>query len=254
MILAQKQMGKIERESHFSKDQLVSDNLPYVKRIVQRIAIHLPADVEIDDLFNAGIIGLIQAAERYDPTRDNKFITYAVFRIKGAILSELRSRDFLSKSIRRKAREIENTRLILEQKFGREIKDEEVAEKLNLSLNEYYRIKKISSISFISFEEIGYSSKEDQKNLMSYLISNDTQDALTLTKLNELEKSVAKGISELSEKERIVISLYYWDELTMKEIGKALDITESRVSQIHSQAIGRLQKKLIKAQFIEDLQ
>lgn len=246
-------MGKIDRGSHFSKDQLVSDNLPYVKRIVQRIAIHLPADVEIDDLFNAGIIGLIQAAERYDPTRDNKFITYAVFRIKGAILSELRSRDFLSKSIRRKAREIENSRLILEQKFGREIKDEEVAEKLNLSLNEYYRIKKISSISFISFEEIGYSSKEDQKKLMRYLISNDTQDALTLTKLNELEKSVAKVISELSEKERIVISLYYWDELTMKEIGKALDITESRVSQIHSQAIGRLRKKLSKAQFIEDL-
>ena len=210
--------------------------------------------MEIDDLINAGIIGLIQAAERYDPTRDNKFITYAAFRIRGAVLSELRSRDFLSKSNRRKAREIENTYLHLEKRLGREVRDEEVAEELGLSLDEFYRIKKISSISFISFEEIGYTSKEDRKRLMSYLISDDNENALTLTRLNELEKSVAKAIGELSEKERIVVSLYYWDELTMKEIGKALDITESRVSQIHSQAIVRLRRKLNKTHLIEDLQ
>ena len=253
MGLAQRQIRKLERVDRISRDQLIADYLPHVKRIVQRIAVHVPAYVEVDDLINAGIIGLIQAAERYDPTRDNKFITYAAFRIKGAVLSELRSRDFLSKSNRRKAREIENTYFHLEKKFGRKVKDEEVAKELGLSLNEFYRIKKISSISFISFEEIGYTSKEDRKRLMSYLINEDTEDALTLTRLNELEKSVAQAIGELTEKERIVISLYYWDEFTMKEIGRVLDITESRVSQIHSQAIGRLRRKLSRAHLIEDL-
>jgi RNA polymerase sigma factor for flagellar operon FliA len=253
MGLAQRQIGKLDRGAHISRDQLIADYLPHVKRIVQRIAVHVPAYVEVDDLINAGIVGLIQAAERYDPTRDNKFITYAAFRIKGAVLSELRSRDFLSKSNRRKAREIENTYLHLEKKLGRKVKDEEVAEELGLSLNEFYRIKKISSISFISFEEIGYTSKEDRKRLMNYLINEDTEDALTLTRLNELEKSVAQAIGELTEKERIVISLYYWDEFTMKEIGKVLDITESRVSQIHSQAIGRLRRKMSRTLLVEDL-
>jgi RNA polymerase sigma factor for flagellar operon FliA len=226
MALAQRQIGKLKRESSFSRDELITEHLPYVKRIVQRIAVHLPANVETDDLLNAGIIGLIQAAERYDPTMDNKFITYAVFRIKGAVLSELRSRDFLSKS------------------------NEEVAEDLGLSLDEFNRIRKTSSISFISFDEIGYTSKEDQKSLMRYLINNDTEDALTLTRLNEIEKAIAEAIGALAEKERKVISLYYWEEFTMKEIGKTLDITESRVSQIHSQAIGRLRRKLIKEHLV----
>jgi len=253
MALAQRQTGKLKTESSLSRDELITEYLPYVKRIVQRISVHLPSNVETDDLINAGIIGLIQAAERYDPTMDNQFITYAVFRIKGAVLSELRSRDFLSKSNRRKAREIENTYLSLEQKLSRQAKDEEVAENLGLSLDEFYRIKKISSISFISFEEIGYTSKEDQKSLLHYLISHDTEDALTLTRLNEIEAAIAEAIGALPDKERKVISLYYWEEFTMKEIGKALDITESRVSQIHSQAIGRLRRKLIKEHLVENL-
>jgi len=253
MALAQRQIGKLKRESSFSRDELIIEYLPYVKRIVQRISVHLPSNVETDDLINAGIIGLIQAAERYDPTMENQFITYAVFRIKGAVLSELRSRDFLSKSNRRKAREIENAFLSLEQKLSRQAKDEEVAENLGLSLDEFYRIKKISSISFISFEEIGYTSKEDQKSLMHYLISHDTEDALTLTRLNEIETAIAEAIGALPDKERKVISLYYWEEFTMKEIGKTLDITESRVSQIHSQAIGRLRRKLIKEHLVENL-
>lgn len=253
MALAQRQIGTLKRGASFSRDELITEHLPYVKRIVQRIAVHLPANVETDDLLNAGVIGLIQAAERYDPTMDNKFITYAVFRIKGAVLSELRSRDFLSKSNRRKAREIENTYLSLEQKLSRQAKDEEVAEDLGLSLDEFYRIRKISSISFISFEEIGYTSKENQKSLMRYLINNDTEDALTLTRLNEIEKATAEAIGALSEKERKVISLYYWEEFTMKEIGKTLDITESRVSQIHSQAIGSLRRKLINEHLLENL-
>ena len=252
MEIAENQIGKLKRDVQPSRDQLITEYLPYVKRIVQRIAVHLPGSVEIDDLTNAGIIGLIEAAERYDPTRDNKFITYAVFRIKGAVLSELRSRDFLSKANRRKARELEKAHLNLEQKLGREVKDEEVADELGLSLNAFYQIKGLSSISFISLDEIGCTSEKDQKGLMSYLVDDTSEDALTLTRLSEIEKSVADAIGKLPEKERLIISLYYWEELTMKEIGKILGITESRVSQIHSQAVARLRRKLTKEHLIGD--
>ncbi|MDY6986477.1 MAG: FliA/WhiG family RNA polymerase sigma factor [Thermodesulfobacteriota bacterium] len=244
MAPAEAQQKQPEREAQLSRDELITKHLPHVKRIVDRIAVHLPKSVDLDDLNNAGVIGLIEAAQRYDPSRDNSFITYAAFRIKGAVLSELRSRDFLSKANRRKAREIERAHFRLEQKWGREVKDDEVAQELGLDLNEYYNIKRLSSINFISFEEIGYTSRKEQESLIRYLVDGDTSDALTLLQLNQTEDTVAKSIGELPEKEALVLSLYYWEELTMKEIGKVLGITESRVSQIHSQAVGRLRRKL----------
>jgi RNA polymerase sigma factor for flagellar operon FliA len=231
------------------RDRLITEYLPYVKRIVHRIAVHLPSTIDIDDLMNVGVIGLIQAVDRYDPNRDNKFMTYAVFRIKGAVLSELRSRDFLSRSNRRKIRDLENAHLKLEQKLGREVDDFEVAQELGVDVEQVYRTKQISSISFISFEELGFSSREEKEKLINYLIDND-DDALTLTRLKEVKQAVAKAIDQLPEKERQVISLYYLDELTMKETGKVLNITESRVSQIHSQAILRLRAKLKKEKLI----
>jgi RNA polymerase sigma factor for flagellar operon FliA len=232
------------------RDQLISEYLPYVKRIVHRIAVHLPSTIDIDDLMNVGVIGLIQAVDRYDPKRDNKFMTYAVFRIKGAVLSELRSRDFLSRSNRRKIRDLENTYLKLEQKLGREVDDVEVAQSMGVAVDQVYRTKQMSNISFISFEELGYSSREEKEKLMSYLVDNE-DDALTLTRLKEIKDAVARAIQQLPEKERLVISLYYLDELTMKEAGKVLNITESRVSQIHSQAVRRLRAKLRKEKVID---
>ena len=216
-----------------------------MKRIVQRLAVHLPSTVDIDDLMNVGVIGLIQAVDRYDPRRDNKFMTYAIFRIKGAVLSELRARDFLSRSNRRKIREFENVFMRLEQKLGREAEDNEVAQELGVDLEQVYRTKQMSSISFISLEELGVSSRDEKEKLLSYLINND-DDALSLTKLKELREAMAQAIRQLPEKERLVISLYYLEELTMKETGKVLGITESRVSQIHSQAILHLRTKLRK--------
>jgi RNA polymerase sigma factor for flagellar operon FliA len=199
---------------------------------------------------NVGVIGLIQAVDRYDPRRDNKFMTYAVFRIKGAVLSELRSRDFLSRSNRRKIRELENAFLRLEQKLGREVDDVEVAEELGVDVEQIYRTKQLSNISFISFEELGYSSKDEKEKLMNFLVNND-DDALTLTRLKEFKKALAQAIEALPEKEKLVISLYYLDELTMKETGEVLGITESRVSQIHSQAIIHLRAKLRKKSLLE---
>ncbi len=251
MTPAQTTVKNLSKNDTSYRDQLITEYLPYVKRIVHRIAVHLPSTIDIDDLMNVGVIGLIQAVDRYDPGRDNKFMTYAVFRIKGAVLSELRTRDFLSRSNRRKIRDLENTCLQLEQKLGREVGDEEIAEELGVDIEKIRRTKQMSSISFISFEELGFSSRDEKEKLLSYLVDND-DDALSLTRLKEIKEAVARAIEQLPEKERLVISLYYLDELTMKETGKVLSITESRVSQIHSQAIMRLRAKLKKEKLIGD--
>ena len=251
MALAQTRTKKIIPKDPAYRDQLITEYLPYVKRIVQRLAVHLPSTVDIDDLMNVGVIGLIQAVDRYDPRRDNKFMTYAIFRIKGAVLSELRARDFLSRSNRRKIRELESVYLRLEQKLGREVDDSEIAQELGVDLEQVYRTKQMSSISFISLEELGVSSRDEKEKLLSYLINNE-DDALVITKLKELKGAMAQAITQLPEKERLVISLYYLDELTMKETGKVLGITESRVSQIHSQAILHLRAKLRKQKLLED--
>jgi RNA polymerase sigma factor FliA len=234
--LAERRSRYPVRKKPAYRDQLVNEYLPYVKRIVQRIATHLPASVDVEDLMNVGVIGLIQAVDRYDPRRDNKFMTYAIFRIKGAVLSELRSRDFLSRSSRRKLRELEHASQRLEQGIG---------------LDELHRTKQVSSISFISFEDLGISSKDEKEKLISYLMDQE-DDALSQTRLKELKTGLARAIEQLPEKERLVISLYYLDELTMKETGEVLNITESRVSQIHSQAIVRLRNKLRKERLLDE--
>jgi RNA polymerase sigma factor for flagellar operon FliA len=252
MDLAQSREENFGKDSHLLRNQIINEYLPYVKRIVNRIAVHLPATIEVDDLINVGIIGLIQAIERYDPSRDNKFITFAVFRIKGAVLSELRSRDFLGRTTRRKIRDLEKAYLKLEQKLGREVADQEVAEEMNMDLEQFYKVKRMSSISFVSFEEVGQGSRNDASTLSSSLAYGDADDALSMTTMKEIKSTIAKNIDLLPEKEKLVVSLYYSDELTMKEIGKVMDITESRVSQIHAQAIIHLRSKLRRDGLLED--
>lgn len=249
MAPAQISVKNYRKKDTSYREQLITEYLPYVKRIVHRIAVHLPSTIDIDDLMNVGVIGLIQAVDRYDPERDNKFMTYAVFRIRGAVLSELRSRDFLSRANRRKIRDLENIHLKLEQKLGREVDDFEIAEEMGVDVEQVHRTKQMSGISFISFEELGFSSRDEKEKLINYLVDSD-DDALSITRMKELKAAVARAIEQLPEKERMVISLYYLDELTMKETGKVLNVTESRVSQIHSQAIMHLRAKLKKEKLI----
>jgi RNA polymerase sigma factor for flagellar operon FliA len=252
MSLAESQIKTLDKQDYTLRNQIISEYLPYVNRIVNRIATHLPPTVETDDLVNVGIIGLIQAIERYDPRRDNKFMTYAVFRIKGAVLSELRSRDFLGRTTRKKIRNLEKAYLKLEQKLGRAVEDAEVAQEMGLDLDQFYQVKRMSSISFVSFEEIGYSTKEDKEQFLTSIFGGDGRDALSMTTVKEIKNTLAKHIEQLPEKEKLVISMYYSDEMTMKEIGAVLDITESRVSQIHSQAVIRLRAKLRKDGLLEE--
>ncbi len=252
MELAQAIATTPEEKRSF-RDKFIVQYIPYVKRIVNRMSVHLPSNaVEIDDLTNAGIIGLIQAVDKFDPTMGNKFLTYAVFRIKGAVLSELRSKDFLSRSNRKKIRELENTYMQLEQKLGREVDDSELAKAMGIALDELYDIKKISCISFLSFDEIGYRVKKDKTRLLESLTNRNNNDAFTMTRLKEIGAELSLAIEDLPEKQQYVLSLYYIDGLTMKELGKVLNLTESRVSQLHSNAISYLRQVLRKKRLLDD--
>lgn len=233
------------------RDQILEEYIPYVRRIVGRMAIHLPNSVETEDLIHAGIIGLIDAIDRFEPERGNKFITYALYRIRGAVLSELRSRDFLSRSFRKKIREMDSAYSNLEKKLGREPDEEEVAGELGISLDRFFELKKLSSLSFVSFEGLGYSTREEKDRYAS-VIRTDTMDASRLAGLKELHEGLAEAIDDLPEKEKLVVSLYYHEELTMKEIGAVLGITESRVSQIHSRCVIRLREKLRKKGLVDE--
>ncbi|MBT8351866.1 MAG: FliA/WhiG family RNA polymerase sigma factor [Deltaproteobacteria bacterium] len=242
--MAKEQKKKFNKSDSLNREQTIMQYLPHVKRIVQRIAVHLPQSVEIEDLLNVGVIGLIQAIERYDPARDNKFMTFAAFRIRGAVLSELRSRDYISRTNRRKVRELEKTYLKLEQKKGGDVEDHEVIKEMGINVEQFHKIKQMSNVAIISLEEMGYSSDKKKDSLSEMFINNQDEDALNMTGIKEVKTAIARTIEELPEKEKMVISLYYMDELTMKETGKVLGITESRVSQLHSKAITRLRAKL----------
>jgi RNA polymerase sigma factor FliA len=250
MQLAGKEKIKFNKTESLNREQVILHYLPHVKRIVQRIAAHLPQNVEIDDLMNVGVIGLIQAIERYDSDRDNKFMTYATFRIRGAVLSELRSKDYISRTNRRKVRELEKTYLKLEQKKGGDVEDHEIVKEMGVSFEQFYKIKQMSNIAIISLEEMGYSSDKKRESLSEMFMNNREEDALNQTGIKEVKMAIAKTIDELPEKEKLVISLYYMDELTMKETGKVLGITESRVSQLHSKAISHMRVKLRKRKLV----
>jgi RNA polymerase sigma factor for flagellar operon FliA len=243
---------KIKEDSGFQdpsvKEQLILKYAPMIKYIAQRIAVRLPSHVDINDLMSSGMIGLIDALEKFNPDRDIQFKTYAEFRIKGAILDELRALDWVPRSVRQKINQLEDVYASLEQNLKRAATDEEVAEFLGVEMEELYSmLKKANGISLIGMESLGKDlSDEERMNLIESLTGSRKTDPSLLLKAKEIKDITAKAIEELPEKERIVVSLYYYEELTMKEIGKVLDITESRVSQVHTRAILRLRGKLRK--------
>ncbi len=230
------------------KDRLIREYAPLVKYIAHRIAVKLPPHIEIDDLINTGIIGLIDAAEKFDPDRGIQFKTYAEFRIRGTILDELRAQDWVPRSLRKKVSRLGQVVRVLEQKFGRPPSDEEVAENMNIDMEELYKtIEQSAGFSLLNLEDLsGNLSRNKRRALLTHLSSSDKKNPLILLNIHEVRNKLAAFIDELPSQERLVISLYYFDELTMKEIGKVMDITESRVSQIHSRALIRLRGKLKK--------
>ena len=226
-------------------EQIVCQYSPMVKYAASRIAMRLPAQVEIDDLISVGMLGLMDAIEKFDPNRGAKFKTYAEFRVRGAILDELRSMDWAPRSVRQKASKLEAVVQKLQAKFGRYPEVEEIAKEMEISLPVYFdTLSEIQNLPILSLEDIGVDRESgEQKNLLDCLAGKG-EDPQAQFRLNEVKGILIKTIEGLPEREGMVVTLYYYKEMTMKEIGEALGITESRVSQVHSKAVIKLRTKL----------
>lgn len=243
--LIKKYKAQSRKISNAQKKKIINEYAPLVKFIANKIAIRLPANIEIDDLLSAGLIGLMDAVEKYDPTRDNKFKTYAEFRIRGAILDELRNQDWIPRSMREKAKNVERAFSRIEQKLGRSATEKEVAQELNMGLEDFQEtLHQCKSISLLSLDEIGTFANGDRKSLMGVLEASKSASPLFKIANAELKDQLAAAIQDLPEKQRMVLSLYYYEDLNLKEIGEVLEVTESRVSQLHTQAVLRLRGKL----------
>lgn len=231
--------------SEADRTELIKEYAPLIKFVAQKIAVRLPANIELDDLISSGVIGLMDAIDKYDPNRDNRFKTYAEFRIRGAILDELRSQDWVPRSVRDKAKLLDKTVAELEIELGRQATDEEVAERLNMTIEEFFElVNQVRPVSVLSIDEISSFSNVDKKSFMSLLEDVRVANPLIQLSSKSVKDVITKAIEELPERQRLVLSLYYYEDLNLKEIGKVLRVTESRVSQLHAQAMSRLRCKL----------
>lgn len=224
------------------KDELWKQYIPLVRHEAIKLAARLPASIELDDLIQVGYMGLLSAAKRYDPQHGAAFSTYACQRIKGAMLDELRSRDWMPRQIRQDIKRINEKKQQLEQQLGRSLEESEIAKHLNMPLKEYRKLVLYSNRSQqLSYDEI----KENTGDSIDVLIDQtENNNPLTVVLNDETRNIIAQQIEELPEKERLVLILYYQEELNLKEIGAVLEVSESRVSQLHSQAIKQIKRSI----------
>ncbi len=236
------------RES--ARERLILHYAPLVKYVASRVATGLPASVDQADLVSYGMFGLIDALEKFDPGRGNKFETYAIPRIKGAIIDELRAMDWVPRSVRFKAREIEKAYSDLESIHKRGPTEKEVAARLGVTLRELHEvINQISFVQVLQLDEILSvgSDRGEQVSLLDTLADRGT-DPTTALEGEETRGLLAAAINSLSEREKIVVTLYYFEGLTLAEIGDILGVTESRVCQIHTKAVGQLRLQLVETE------
>lgn len=227
------------------KDKIIVEYAPLVRFIAMKIAARLPSSIELDDLISCGVIGLMDAISKFDPSRDNKFKTYAEFRIRGAILDELRSQDWVPRSVREKSKQLERAYAKLEREFGRPATDEEMCTELECSLEEFHElVNKSKSVSLLNIDDSATFNRGDKKLMMGLLENRRSSNPFNAVNYKNSQNIIKEGIKSLPEKQRLVLSLYYFEDLNLKEIGQVLDVTESRVSQLHTQAILKLKAKL----------
>lgn len=235
------------KDTHNAKarEKLIEHYIPLVQYLVGRVAIHLPDNVDTHDLLSYGIFGLMDAIDKYDLGRDIKFETYASTRIRGAIIDGLRSTDWIPRSVRSRAREVNKVTRELENKLGRSPSDQEVAVALDMSLPKYYEtLEQIRTLNLLSLDDtINTGSDSEPIRLIDTITDENSQVDSDLLE-SELMEELARAVDELPERERLVISLYYHDGLTLKEIGHVLEVSESRVCQIHAKAINFLRSRL----------
>lgn len=231
---------------NMERNDLVVEYAPLVKFVANRIAMRVPPSVSLDDLISAGIMGLLDAIDRFDPSRQVQFKTYAEFRIRGAMLDELRSMDWVPRSTRKKIHDMEKAITAVEGRLKRPADDLEIAEEMDIDLDTYYGVlNKARGIELLCLDAYLKDDKdhsESKKTFKSLICGDD--DLGDHIMASELKRVVADSLKTLSEKEQVVLSLYYYDELTLREIGEVLNLTESRISQIHTKAIVKLRPKL----------
>ncbi len=223
-------------------EQLVERYAPLVKKIAYHLLARLPADIHIDDIIQTGLIGLLDASKQYDPRQGAQFETYATIRIRGAMLDEVRRSDWAPKSVHKKARDLTAAMQEIERRTGRDPRDIEVAQEMGIALDEYYQILKDSnSCRMLSFDDLETDDTQSlgifedrQSNVVSELVDE------------EFQQQLSQAISELPEREKMVMALYYDTEMNLKEVGLLVGVSESRVSQLLSQAQFRLRSKLTK--------
>ena len=233
-------MNKLDVYNQYQKENMVDKHASMVKRIAYHLKSRLPAHIQVDDLIQAGMIGLLEAAKNYDAKQGASFETYASIRIRGAMLDEMRKNDWAPRSVHRNSRRVAEVIRQIENEKGRDARDSEIAEALNIELDEYNRILQDSSgHKILSFEEFGIGNESILES-----IPNPQTGILDGLQKENMRVLIANAVAGLPERERLVMALYYDEELNLREIGAIIGVSESRISQIHSQAVIRLQTRL----------
>ena len=230
-----------------ARERLVLAYAPLVKYVAGRMSSGLPSHVEESDLISYGLLGLISAIERFEPEREIKFETFAITRIKGSIIDELRSLDWVPRSVRTKAREIEKANAKLEHTLHRAPTDQEMAKELDVTVDEFQEsLVRISNSSVVALDELWTvsDSSGDQVSLLDTIQDPQALDPAMEMDTTEMKDRLADAIARLPEREKLVVALYYYENLTLREIGEVLGVTESRVSQLHTKAVLRLKSRL----------
>lgn len=232
--------------SEDEKQKLINDSLPFIKYTAYRLAHRLPPQLSVEDLISVGIMGLLESLQRFTEGRV-KFKTFAEYRIKGAMLDELRSHDWVPRSMKAKIGQIRMAHHQLEKDLGRSPTEEEVAESLNITLDEYYRtLQSASNAVVFSFEDFRDATNEDNDmDVMECIADPDAKNPLELLEESNTRQALAEHIERLPERDKLLFSLYYWEELTMKEIANVMNLTEGRVCQLHTQAVIRLKAQML---------
>ena len=228
------------------REAFIKQYAPLVKYVAGKVASSMPHSVEFEDLVGFGVFGLIDAIDKFDPEKNVKFKTYAVTRIRGAIFDELRSIDWVPRSVRQKTKELEEAIQQLESKLGRPAADSEIAQAMGITEDELAKtMLKISGTAVLSLNDVWYSGDDaDKISIGDSIESPGSLNPDSIIEREEIRRVIVQAIQELPEKEKKVLVLYYYEELTLKEIGQVLEVTESRVSQLHTKAILRLRAKL----------
>lgn len=233
------------------RSQLIRENMPLVELVVQRMVPQVPSFMTKEDMISAAMVGLIDAANKFDPIKGVKFRTFAEYRVRGAILDEMRKLDWFSRSMRDKQSQLTQTMLRLERKLGRSPEEEEMAQEMQMTIDEYHDVLGlVSHLGCVSLHET-LDHSEEGRSFLDNLEDIGGPAPSDIIEKAELTKIIADILEELSKKERLVIALYYYEELTQKEIAEVLSISEGRVSQLHSQALLKLRVKLLNSELYE---